>query len=77
MLRENEMLQNDQLEELVSMISAMDRSALVAQFRQYPTRFPIDLSSEFLQSASVERLRHIFLAVCLQNQKMPSLQLAA
>ncbi len=65
------MLHNDQIEELVTVISSMNRPALAEQFRSYPARFPLDLTDDFLRTASVERLRHIFLAVCLQNQKMP------
>ena len=65
------MLQNEQVEEMVSVISAMSRPALIDQFRSYPARFPLDLTDDFLRTASVERLRHIFLAVCLQNQRMP------
>jgi hypothetical protein len=70
------MLANQQVEELVSMIGAMDRTDLVRHFHAYPTRFPVDFSEDFLRSASIERLRHIFLALCLQNQRMP-LQAAA
>jgi hypothetical protein len=65
------MLRNDQIEEIVTAISAMNRAALIDQFRTYPTRFPLDLTDDFLNTASVERLRHIFLAVCLQNQRSP------
>ncbi|HRK30730.1 MAG TPA: hypothetical protein PLD59_06595 [Tepidisphaeraceae bacterium] len=65
------MLRNDQIEQLVTTISAMSRPVLIEQFRSYPARFPLDLTDDFLQSASIERLRHIFLAVCLQNQKLP------
>lgn len=65
------MLGSEQLEELVSLINAMDRATLTEQFRAYPTRFPLDLTDEFLQTASIDRLRHIFLALCLQNQRMP------
>lgn len=70
------MLRNEQVDELVSVIAVMDRPALIDQFRSYPARFPIDLTDEFLRSASVERLRHIFLALCLQHQVLP-LQCAA
>jgi hypothetical protein len=37
----------------------------------YPAPFPIDFTDDFLQHTPVERLRHIFVALCLQNQRMP------
>ena len=70
------MLKNQQIDELVSQIAVMDRPTLADHFRNYPARFPIDLTDDFLETASVERLRHLFLAICLQNQRMPLLEAA-
>jgi hypothetical protein len=64
-------LSPSQIESLVADIGSMDRAVLRHHFRRYPARFPIDLSEDFLNSASVERLRHIFLAICLQTGRMP------
>jgi hypothetical protein len=65
------MLQAEQVEELLCLVSAMDRGTLVQQFRQYRATFPLDFTPEFLASAPLERLRHIFIAVCLQSQHLP------
>jgi hypothetical protein len=64
-------LQPSQLEDLVCLISSLDRGALMEQFHTYPARFPIDFTDQFLGTQSLERLRHIFLAMCITNQKMP------
>jgi hypothetical protein len=64
-------LQNDQVEELLTLVSDLDRATLITQFSTYPGRFPIDFTPEFLQHAPLERLRHIFVALCIQNQRLP------
>jgi len=68
------MLQAEQIEELVTLVSTMDRQTLEQQFRAYPARFPIDFTPEFFANTPLERLRHIFLALCLQTQQMPTLE---
>jgi hypothetical protein len=70
------MLQAQQVEELICLVSGMDRQQLLQQFHTYDASFPLDFTPDFLQSASLERLQHIFLAVCLQSQRMPSMRIA-
>ena len=65
------MLQARQVEELICAVSAMDRHCLGEQFRTYKANFPVDFTSEFLATEDLERLRHIFLALCLHTQRMP------
>jgi len=65
------MLQGEQVEELICLVSAMDRPALLRQFHHYRATFPLDFTHEFLTSAPLERLRHIFIAICLQSQHLP------
>ena len=36
-----------------------------------------DFTPDFLGQLSVDRLRHIFLAMCLQNQHLPEMNAAA
>lgn len=67
------MLQSHQVEELMCLVSALDRPALVRQFKTYQAAFPIDFTNDFLEHEPLERLRHIFVAMCLQNQRMPEL----
>ena len=71
------MLQCDQIEELMCLVSALDRDALVRQFECYRASFPLDFSAEFLHAAPLERLQHIFVAICLQSQRMPEFTHAA
>ena len=66
------MLQAQQIDELVCVVSALDREALVQQFSCYRANFPLDFTQEFLNSTPLERLKHIFLAICLQSQRMPN-----
>lgn len=71
------MLVNDQIEELICVLAAWDRDTLVSQFSLFRSNFPVDFTPEFLQALPVDKLRHIFLAMCLQNKRMPDLALAA
>jgi len=66
------MLHNEQIEELMSLICTLDRTALIDQFQRYPARFPVDFTPQFLAEAPLERLQHIFLALCIQTQQMPT-----
>jgi hypothetical protein len=66
------MLEHDQVEELMNLVCGLDRSALIEQFQHYPASFPIDFTLEFLQKTPLDRLQHIFVAICLQNQRMPT-----
>lgn len=65
------MLDGQQVEELISVVAAMDRSSLLEQFHCYKSRFPLDFTDEFLSQTPLDRLRHIFVAVCLQSQRLP------
>ncbi len=68
------MLEANQVEELICLVSAMDRPTLVRQFREYRANFPVDFTDHFLETTPVERLRHIFVALCLQCQHVPDLE---
>ena len=67
------MLQPHQVEELICLVAALDRPALIAHLQNYRASFPIDFTSEFLNTASVDRLRHILVALCLHCQQMPEM----
>jgi hypothetical protein len=69
------MLATDQVEEMICLVAAMDRAALVDQFRSYCATFPLDFTDQFLQTAPLDRLRHIFVALCLQQQHVPRITL--
>jgi hypothetical protein len=71
------MLRAHQVEELMSVVSSLDRPALIQQFQSYRATFPVDLTTEFLHKEPVDRLRHIFVAMCLQNQRLPDVLTSA
>ena len=66
------MLQSHQIDDLIQLVSALDRDALLEHFHAYRASFPLDFTDDFLTSIPLDRLRHIFVAVCLQTQRMPS-----
>lgn len=66
------MLDLDQIDELASLVATMDRVALTEQFASYQAGFPVDFTPEFLASEPLERLRHIFLAMCLATRRTHS-----
>jgi hypothetical protein len=70
------MLQPQQVEELICLVSSLDRPALVRQFAQFPAPFPVDFTPDFLAATDLDRLRHIFVALCLHSQKMPAVEIA-
>jgi len=65
------MLHSEQVEELITLVSSLDKVALLQQFREYPASFPVDFTSDFLDRQPLDRLRHLFVAVCLQSKQMP------
>jgi hypothetical protein len=67
------MLASDQVEELICLVAAMDRDDVIHHIHDYRATFPLDFSDDFLASVPLERLRHIFIALCLQQQHAPSL----
>ncbi len=65
------MTHTDQIDDLITLVTALDRDALLGQFRTYRANFPLDFTERFLRELPLERLRHIFLALCLQTQRTP------
>jgi hypothetical protein len=65
------MLQSEQIEELMTLVSSLDRDALMHHFRSYRANFPVDFTPNYLTNLPTDKLRHIFVAMCLQSQRMP------
>jgi hypothetical protein len=65
------MLMPGQIEELIELVGSLDRSGLIRAFSNYDSSFPLDFSEDFLNDTPLERLQHIFIALCLQTAKMP------
>ncbi len=57
------------IDEVLTTVATWDRQTLIQQFQSQQTRFPIDFTPDFYQNQSVERLRHIYVAMFVQNQK--------
>lgn len=58
------------LEALIERIAGMDRPALVDTLQNLNCDFRIDFTAEFLDSISLERLRHIVLAASLHDHQV-------
>jgi hypothetical protein len=56
-----------QLYQLIEKINDMDRPGLMQMLRGMRCSFKIDFTQEFLDSVSLERLRHIVLAASLHG----------
>ena len=67
------MLDTDQIDELASLVATMDRGTLSERFAAFQAGFPVDFTPEFLASEPLERLRHIFLAMCLATRRTQSM----
>ena len=67
------MLASPQFEEFITVIAVMDRPALVSHIQTYRAAFPVDFTEDFLSEVDLDRLRHIFLALCLHHQQLPDL----
>jgi hypothetical protein len=65
------MLATDQVDELICRLAALDRQTLTREFLQFQSKFPVDFTTDYLSKQSTDRLRHLFLAMCLQNQRLP------
>jgi hypothetical protein len=50
------------LEQTATSIAALDRSELQRRIRNFRGRFKLDFTEDYLNTMSVERLRHILLA---------------
>lgn len=61
----------NQVEELICLVATLNRESLINQFKTYRANFPVDFTDEFLNTQPLDRLRHIFLALCLQSKRMP------
>jgi len=67
------MLSAEQIDELVSLVVTLDRESLCDLIRDFRSSFPLDFTTEFLETVELDRLRHIFVAVCLQCQRVPEM----
>jgi len=60
------------LEKFASRLAAMDRQGIIRLINGMRCDFRLDFSEEFLNSVSLERLRHIALAASLHSREIAS-----
>src|SRR5258705_10330601 len=56
------MLQSNQIEELMTLVSGLDRDSLVHHLRTYRANFPIDFTTDYLGRLPLDKVPHIFVA---------------
>jgi hypothetical protein len=66
------MLQPQQVEDLVNIVQIMDRIALTEHLLGFQGSFPVDFTETYLAGLSTDKLRHIFIALCLQRGYLPN-----
>ena len=65
------MLEAERVEEIVCLVSAMDRAAVTERLLSFCGEFPVDFTPDFLARLPDDRLKHILLALCLQTRRRP------
>jgi hypothetical protein len=65
------MLAGEQVEELICLVAAMDRESVINSIKVFEASFPLDFSDEFLSEIPLDQLRHVFVALCLQQHHIP------
>ena len=62
------MIDTTQFENLICTVAMLNRDQLKEKFLNFRGKFPVDLSTDYLENLPLDRLRHIFVALCLQNR---------
>jgi hypothetical protein len=57
------------LEEVAVAINSLDRDAIKRRIKNFKGRFKLDFTDKYLDTLSIDRLRHILLAAFLTNSK--------
>ncbi len=65
------MLDTDQIENLITLATSMDRRQVTQKLLDFSGSFPVDFTPEFLAAMSIERLQHVYVALCLQLRAHP------
>lgn len=58
---------NTDIERITVGVASMNREAVKQELLQFEGRFKLDFTEDYLESLSLDRLRHILLAAKLQN----------
>jgi hypothetical protein len=65
------MLDPQQVEEIMSIIAAMNRELVIERLKTFRGGIPVDFTNQFLADQPTDRLRHIYAALCLQSRALP------
>ena len=65
-------MQSQQTEKAAEQIAVMGRTDIIKMIQGFTCDFQLDFSDDFLNSISIERLRHIALAASLHSRNMPT-----
>ena len=65
------MLDPQQVEEIMSIIAAMNREMVIERLKSFRGGFPVDFTNQFLADQPTDRLQHIYAALCLQSRSLP------
>jgi hypothetical protein len=57
------------LDDVAVSISSLDRDAIKLRIKNFKGRFRLDFTDKYLDSLSIDRLRHILLAAFVTNSK--------
>ena len=68
------MLSLDQVDRLICLLASWERETLLSRFGSYRSDFPVDLTPDYLAGQPVDRVRHLFFAVCVQNRRLPEVE---
>lgn len=66
--RVSAMIAKDSLEQTATSIAALDRDELQRRIKGFRGRFKLDFTEDYLNSLTVDRLRHILLAALINAQ---------
>jgi len=61
-------MSSSRLEAQAVEIAGMDRPGLVAAIRGIDCGFPVDFTPEYLDKLDLDKLRHLYLALCLRAE---------
>ncbi len=66
---EDKLMPSNRMEQLADKIGCMGRPDLIQTLRGLQCDFQIDFSDDFLETLSIERLKHIVLAASLHDHQ--------
>ena len=59
------------IEDLLRAVTRMDRATVAAALLDFRGSFPVDFTPAFVAATDVDKLRHIYFALCLQTRRAP------